>query len=64
MLNGDAHHSSVWEVEPRILPLSNCQRQMHPKRRSINRKQKNSRWATESAIKPVKSVALCGPAVV
>ncbi len=25
MLNGDAHHSSVWEVEPRILPLLNCQ---------------------------------------
>ena len=26
MLNGDAHHSLVWEVEPRILPLLNCQR--------------------------------------
>jgi len=26
MLNGDAHHSLVWEVEPRILPLPNCQR--------------------------------------
>jgi hypothetical protein len=21
MLNGDAHHSLVWEVEPRIWPL-------------------------------------------
>ena len=57
MLNGDAHHSSVWEVEPRILPLLNCQRQMHPKRQGINRKQKNSGWATESGAKPAKSVA-------
>jgi len=33
MLNGDAHHSLVWEIEPRILPLLNCQRPSHPKRR-------------------------------
>ena len=38
MLNGDAHHSLMWEAEPRILPLFNCQRQMHPKRQGINRK--------------------------
>jgi len=31
MLNGDAHHSVVWEVEPRIWPLLNCQRRPNPK---------------------------------
>jgi len=31
MLNGDAHHSLVWEVEPRIWPLLNCQRRSNPK---------------------------------
>jgi len=31
MLNGDAQHSLVWEIEPRILPLLNCQRRVHPK---------------------------------
>ncbi len=25
ILNGDAHHSLVWEIEPRIWPLLNCQ---------------------------------------
>ncbi len=25
MLNGDAHHSLMWEAEPRILPLLSCQ---------------------------------------
>ena len=42
MLNGDAHHSLVWEAEPRILPLLNCQRHLHPKRRNTNSKQKNT----------------------
>jgi len=42
MLNGDAHHSLVWEAEPRILPLLNCQRRPHPKRRNTNSKQKNT----------------------
>jgi hypothetical protein len=26
MLNDDAHHSLIWEVEPRMLPLPSCQR--------------------------------------
>ena len=41
MLNGDAHHSLVWEVEPRIWPLLDCQRRVHRKSSSENRKQKN-----------------------
>jgi hypothetical protein len=42
MLNGDAHHSLVWEAEPRIWPLLNCQRRCNPKRQGTTSKQKNS----------------------
>jgi hypothetical protein len=38
MLNGDAHHSLVWEVEPRIWPLLSCQRLDIVKRQGTNRK--------------------------
>jgi len=41
MLNGDAHHSLMWVVEPRIWPLLNCQRRLHRKRQGSRRKQKN-----------------------
>ena len=41
MLNGDAHHSLVWDVEPRIWPLLSCQRRLHRKRQHARRKQKN-----------------------
>jgi hypothetical protein len=38
MLNGDAHHSLVWEIEPRIWPLLDCQRRVHRKALGANRK--------------------------
>jgi hypothetical protein len=41
MLNGDAHHSLTWDVEPRILPLLSCQRRCIVKRQHARRKQKN-----------------------
>jgi hypothetical protein len=42
MLNGDAHHSLVWEVEPRILAVADCQRRAILKRQGTSRKQKNA----------------------
>ena len=42
MLNGDAHHSLVWEAEPRIWPLLIVKDGCNPKREDANRTQKNS----------------------
>ena len=38
ILNGDAHHSLVWEIEPRIWPLLACQGRVHRKCSRANRK--------------------------
>lgn len=53
MLNGDAHHSLIGEVEPRIWVVADCQRRAILNDKGRNRKQKNSNWATDSQ----KSVA-------
>jgi hypothetical protein len=58
MLNGDAHHSSVWEIEPRIWPLLNCQRRVILKRKGAIRKQKFSLSSK------VARIQLVGPACV
>jgi hypothetical protein len=45
MLNGDAHHSLVWEVEQRIWPLLIVKDGAILNDKALNRKQKNSNWA-------------------